>query len=69
MSEDEIFPDDPWRRVLAYQVINLLGERVQYFDIPGVVNEIVDRLGFVDVPTEIDPDVLVHIMENHRQSL
>lgn len=66
---EEIFPDDPWRRVMGYRVINELGPRVQHFDVTGIVNEIVDRLGFIDIPDEIDPTVFEEICDRHRKSL
>jgi hypothetical protein len=68
-EEEEIFPDDPWRRIMAYRVINQLGERVQHLDVKGIVNEIVERLGFVDIPDEIDPAVFEEIVDRHRKSL
>ncbi len=64
----EIFPDDPWRRIIAYAVLDRLGDRASYFDIPGVVNTIVDRLGFVDMD-EIDPAVFDEILDQNRKPM
>lgn len=61
-----LFPNDPWRRVIAVVVVDRLGERAEFFDVEGVVNAIVDRLGFVDVD-EIDPLVFDEILDGNRK--
>lgn len=61
------FPD-LGRMVLEIQVGEQLGDRAPYFDIPGVVNTLVDRLGFVDLD-EIDPLVLEEILDQNRKSV
>lgn len=61
------FPD-LGRMVLEIQVGHRLGDRATSFDVPGVVNEIVDRLGFPDLD-EIDPLVFEEILDRHRKAL
>lgn len=61
------FPD-LGRMVLEIQVGHQLGDRASYFDIPGVVNGIVDRLGFLDLD-DIDPLVLEEILDQNRKSV
>lgn len=60
------FPD-LGRMVLEITVGHQLGDRATYFDVPGVVNTIVDRLGFVDLD-EIDPLVFEEILDSNRRT-
>jgi hypothetical protein len=54
--------------VLEDTVTHQLGDRATCFDVPGIVNTIVDRLGFVDLET-IDPQVFEHILDSNRKPL
>jgi hypothetical protein len=60
------FPD-LGRMVLEITVTHRLGDRVPFFDVPGIVNTIVDRLGFVDMD-EIDPLVFEEILDGNRKN-
>lgn len=59
---------DVGRMVLEDTVTHQLGDRATCFDVPGIVNTIVDRLGFVDLET-IDPQVFEHILDSNRKPL
>lgn len=59
---------NPWKTVLRFSLGMYLGERAAYFDLPGAVDEIVNRLEFLD-PEEIDPLVLEEILDHNRKSL
>lgn len=59
---------NPWKTVLVITVNDRLGDRATYFDVPGVVDSIVDRLGFVDLD-EIDPAVFEEILDHNRRTL
>jgi hypothetical protein len=61
------FPD-LGRRVLEAVVLAHLGNRADFYDVSGVVNTIVDRVGFVDM-NEIDPLVLEEILDQNRKSV
>lgn len=57
---------DVGRMVLEATVTQELGDRLPYFDVPGIVNAIADRLGFVDLE-EIDPLVFEEILDGNRK--
>lgn len=61
------FPD-LGRMVLEADVTHHLGDRVQYSDVSGIVNTIVDRGGFLDLD-EIDPLVLEEILDQNRRQV
>ena len=62
-----IFPDNPWKRVLAYSLTESLGEQAERLDVEGFIDEYVETFGFVDSAT-VDPDALKVMVDKHTKS-
>lgn len=67
-GDRDVNQPNPWKTVLQFAMCRHLGERAAYFDLPGVVDEVVNQLGYLD-PGEIDPLVLEEILDHNRKSL